>query len=38
VFRPIPRAEFDQTLAQVERWQLDQYLKEKSFDKLTYRV
>jgi NitT/TauT family transport system substrate-binding protein len=38
VYQPIPRAEFDQTLAQVERWQLDQYLKEKSFDKLVYRV
>jgi len=38
VLKPIPRTEFDETLAQVKRWQLDQYLKEKSFDKLTYRV
>ena len=38
VFQPIPRSEFDQTLEQVKRWDLDQYLKEKSFDKLTYRV
>jgi NitT/TauT family transport system substrate-binding protein len=38
VFKPIPRTEFDETLAQVKRWDLDQYLKEKSFDKLTYRV
>jgi hypothetical protein len=38
VFEPIPRAEFDETLAQVERWHLDQFLKEKSFDKLAYRV
>jgi hypothetical protein len=38
VFQPIPRAEFDETLEQVKRWELDQYLKEKSFDQLTYRV
>ena len=38
VYQPIPRQEFDQTLEQVKRWNLDQYLKEKSFDRLTYRV
>jgi hypothetical protein len=38
VFKPIPRAEFDETLGQVKRWQLDQYLNETSFEKLTYRV
>jgi len=38
VYRPIPRSEFDQTLEQVKRWNLDQYLKEQSFEKLTYRV
>jgi hypothetical protein len=38
VYQPIPRAEFDETLEQVQRWNLDQYLKETSFDKLTYRV
>ncbi|HSA89595.1 MAG TPA: hypothetical protein VLF42_06805 [Burkholderiales bacterium] len=38
VLEPIPRAEFDETLAQVKRWNLDQYLKERSFEKLTYRV
>jgi hypothetical protein len=38
VYQPIPRSEFDQTLEQVKRWNLDQYLKEKSFDQLTYRV
>ena len=38
VYQPIPREEFDQTLEQVKRWNLDQYLKEKSFDKLTYCV
>jgi hypothetical protein len=38
VLKPIPQSEFDQTLEQVKRWNLDQYLKEQSFDKLTYRV
>jgi ABC-type nitrate/sulfonate/bicarbonate transport system substrate-binding protein len=38
VYQPIPREEFDQTLEQVKRWELDQYLKERSFDKLVYRV
>jgi NitT/TauT family transport system substrate-binding protein len=38
VYKPIPRQEFDETLEQVKRWELDQYLKEKSFEKLTYRV
>jgi len=38
VYQPIPRQEFDETLEQVKRWELDQYLKEKSFEKLTYRV
>jgi hypothetical protein len=38
VFQPIPRQEFDETMEQVKRWDLDQYLKEKSFDQLTYRV
>jgi hypothetical protein len=38
VFKPIAQTEFDQTLEQVKRWELDQYLKETSFEKLTYRV
>jgi NitT/TauT family transport system substrate-binding protein len=38
VFKPIPKNEFDETLEQVKRWNLDQHLKEKSFDRLTYRV
>jgi hypothetical protein len=38
VFKPIPKNEFDETLEQVKRWNLDQYLKETSFDRLTYRV
>ena len=38
VYQPIPQREFDQTLEQVKRWNLDQYLKEKSFEKLAYRA
>ena len=38
IFKPIPRAEFDETMTQVKRWGLDDHLKERSFEKLTYRV
>ena len=38
VYQPLPQSEFDQTLEQVKRWNLDQYLKEKSFDKLVYHA
>ena len=38
VYQPIPQREFDQTLEQVKRWNLDQYLKENSFEKLVYRA
>ncbi len=38
VYQPMPRAEFDEVLGQVERWGLDDYLKERSFEKLTFRV
>jgi NitT/TauT family transport system substrate-binding protein len=38
VYQPIPQREFDETLEQVKRWNLDQYLKEKSFEKLVYRA
>ena len=34
VYKRLPQEEFDDTLAQVERWGLDQHLKERSFDKL----
>jgi NitT/TauT family transport system substrate-binding protein len=34
VYKPLPREEFDETLAQVERWGLDQHLKERSFDRI----
>ena len=38
VYQPIPSREFDETLEQVKRWNLDQYLKEKNFEKLVYRA
>jgi ABC-type nitrate/sulfonate/bicarbonate transport system substrate-binding protein len=38
VYKPIPRSEFDEIMAQVKRWGLDDHLKERSFEKLTYRV
>jgi len=38
VYQPIAREEFDEVLAQVERWGLDQYLKDRSFDHLVYRA
>src|SRR5688572_6751604 len=38
VYKPMPRSEFDEVLEQVERWGLDDHLKERSFEKLTYRV
>jgi hypothetical protein len=38
VYQPLPRSEYDETLAQVKRWKLDDYLKETSFDKLVYRA
>jgi len=35
-YRALPREEFDATLAQVERWGLDQFLKDRSYEKLSY--
>jgi len=35
VYKAIPQSEFDETLAQVKRWDLDQFLKERDFGKLT---
>jgi NitT/TauT family transport system substrate-binding protein len=34
VYKPIPRSEFDEVLDQVERWGLDQHVKEYSFETL----
>src|SRR5215831_14686924 len=35
-YRTLPREEFDDTLAQVKRWGLDQYLKDRSYETLSY--
>jgi NitT/TauT family transport system substrate-binding protein len=34
VYQPIPKSEFDEIMTQVERWGLDQHLKERGFEKL----
>jgi hypothetical protein len=36
VHEPLPREEFEDTLAQVKRWGLDQYLKDQTFERLSY--
>jgi NitT/TauT family transport system substrate-binding protein len=36
VYQTLPRADFDQTLDQVKRWGLDQYLKDRSFETLSH--
>jgi NitT/TauT family transport system substrate-binding protein len=36
VYKALPRGEFDETLDQVKRWGLDQFLKERSFETLSY--
>jgi ABC-type nitrate/sulfonate/bicarbonate transport system substrate-binding protein len=38
IYRPIPLKEFEETLEQVKRWNLDQYLKDRTFENLVYRV
>jgi hypothetical protein len=38
VYQPIPQREFDETMEQVKRWNLDDHLKERAFEKLVYRV
>src|SRR5262244_687236 len=35
VFQRIPQSEFDDTMAQVKRWGLDEYLQERDFGRLT---
>ena len=34
VYQTIPRSEFDEVMAQVKHWGLDQYLKDKTFENL----
>jgi hypothetical protein len=36
VYQPLSQAEFDDTLKQVERWGLDQYLQERDLAKLVH--
>ena len=36
VDKPLPREEFDEVFAQVERWGLDQYLRDRSPETLSY--
>jgi len=38
VYQPIPRTEFDEVIDQVQRWGLDQFLQERSFDNLIYHA
>jgi NitT/TauT family transport system substrate-binding protein len=36
VYQALPRAEFDDTLEQVKRWGLDQFLKQRSFENISF--
>jgi len=36
--KPIPRAEFDELMKQVERWGLDNYFEARNFDQLAYSL
>jgi NitT/TauT family transport system substrate-binding protein len=36
VYKPLPRAEFDEIVGMVERWGLDDFMKEKDMSKLVY--
>ena len=36
VYQALPQAEFDDTLDQVKRWGLDQYLKDRSYEALSF--
>jgi NitT/TauT family transport system substrate-binding protein len=38
VYQTMPRSEFDEVMAQVKRWGLDQYLKDKDFENLAARL
>ena len=35
-YKALPREEFDDTLRQVERWGLDQFLEDRSYENLSY--
>jgi hypothetical protein len=38
VNQPLPREDFDAVFAQVQRWGLDQYLKDREPETLSYRA
>ncbi|MFN0301410.1 MAG: ABC transporter substrate-binding protein [Burkholderiales bacterium] len=38
VYEPVMQSEFDEVMQQVERWGLDDYLKNRSFDQLSFRA
>ena len=38
VYQPLAREEFQEVLGMVERWGLDQYLKDRNFENLVYRT
>ncbi len=38
VYEPLAREEFDEILGMVERWGLDEYLKDRNFESLVYRA
>ena len=38
VYQELPRSEFDEVMQQVKRWGLDDYLKERDFDKLAFNA
>ena len=37
VYETMPRSEFDEVMDQVQRWGLDQYLKDRTFENLAAR-
>ncbi|MCD6042868.1 MAG: nitrate/sulfonate/bicarbonate transporter periplasmic protein [Burkholderiales bacterium] len=38
VFKPMSRTEFEEVMTQVKRWGLDDHVKERAFERLTYPV
>jgi hypothetical protein len=37
VYKTVPKSEFDEVMEQVKRWDLDQFLNDKSFENLAAR-
>ena len=38
IYRTIPHAEFDEVMDQVRRWGLDQYLKDRNYEQLSFSI